>query len=128
MMSKASESMATQHRESGNLLVALQEAQTRFGYLPPEFMVELADSLGVPVNDVYGVASFYSFLSTIQSDLFFILNRMNWLVSFIVYFVFHLIILAYFFKRLGIFFLIVSAAVSIYLIPLPIGVPAPTKT
>ena len=55
--------MATQHQESGNLLVALKEAQTRFGYLPQEFMVELADSLGVPVNDVYGVASFYSFLS-----------------------------------------------------------------
>jgi len=55
--------MATQRQESGNLLVALQEAQTRFGYLPPEFMVELAGSLGVPVSDVYGVASFYSFLS-----------------------------------------------------------------
>ena len=63
MMSKASESVATQRQESGNLLVVLKEAQARFGYLPPEFMVELADSLGVPVNDVYGVASFYSFLS-----------------------------------------------------------------
>jgi NADH:ubiquinone oxidoreductase subunit E len=27
-------------------------------------MTELAESLGVPVNDVYGVASFYSFLTT----------------------------------------------------------------
>ncbi len=56
--------MATQSQESENLLAALKEAQTRFGYLPQEFMVELADSLGVPVNDVYGVASFYSFLAT----------------------------------------------------------------
>jgi len=56
--------MATRYQESGNLLVVLKEAQAKFGYLPQEFMVELADSLGVPVNDVYGVASFYSFLST----------------------------------------------------------------
>ena len=45
-------------------MVALQEAQTRLGYLSPELMVELADSLNVPVNDVYGVASFYSFIAT----------------------------------------------------------------
>jgi NADH-quinone oxidoreductase subunit E len=46
-----------------NLLVALKNAQTRTGYISQEFMAELAESLGVPVNDVYGVASFYSFLS-----------------------------------------------------------------
>ena len=62
-MSKVSKNITTQRRESGNLLVALKEAQARFGYLPQEFMAELADSLGVPVNDVYGVATFYSFLS-----------------------------------------------------------------
>ena len=45
-------------------MVALQEAQTRLGYLSPELMVELADSLNVPVNDIYGVASFYSFIAT----------------------------------------------------------------
>jgi NADH-quinone oxidoreductase E subunit len=54
----------SQNNTSQNLLVALKEAQTRFGYLPQEFMAELADSLDVPVNDVYGVASFYSFIST----------------------------------------------------------------
>jgi NADH-quinone oxidoreductase subunit E len=47
-----------------NLLVALKQAQTRFGCLTPEVLVELADSFEVPVNDVYGVASFYSFLAT----------------------------------------------------------------
>ena len=47
-----------------NLLVALQQAQTRFGYLPQDFMVEMAGSLNIPVNDVYAVASFYSFLAT----------------------------------------------------------------
>jgi NADH-quinone oxidoreductase subunit E len=48
---------------SKNLLVALQEAQAKFGYLSPALMIELARSLDVPVNEVYGVASFYSFLS-----------------------------------------------------------------
>jgi NADH-quinone oxidoreductase subunit E len=54
--------VAARNRAPQNLLVALKEAQTRLGYLPRDFMTELADSLGVPVNDVYGVASFYSFL------------------------------------------------------------------
>ncbi len=59
-----SKEVASQNKAPENLLVALKEAQTRLGYLPPEFMAELAESLDVPVNDVFGVASFYSFLST----------------------------------------------------------------
>ena len=46
-----------------NLLVVLKEAQAKFGYLSPALMMELARSLDVPVNEVYGVASFYSFLN-----------------------------------------------------------------
>jgi NADH-quinone oxidoreductase subunit E len=46
-----------------NLLRALQEAQARDGQVTPEFMTGLAESLGLPENDVYAVASFYSFLS-----------------------------------------------------------------
>ena len=49
---------------SENLLVALKEAQAKFGYLSPALMTEVARSLAVPVNHVYGVASFYSFLNT----------------------------------------------------------------
>ena len=59
-----SKEVASRNKAPENLLVALKEAQTRLGYLPPEFMAELAESLDVPVNDVFGVASFYSFLST----------------------------------------------------------------
>jgi len=59
-----SKEVASRNKAPENLLVALKEAQARFGYLPPEFMAELAESLDVPVNDVFGVASFYSFLST----------------------------------------------------------------
>jgi len=46
-----------------NLLVALKEAQAKFGYLSSALMMELARSLDVPVNEIYGVASFYSFLN-----------------------------------------------------------------
>ncbi len=54
----------TFHSEvSENLLVVLKEAQAKFGCLSPALMIELARSLDVPVNEVYGVASFYSFLS-----------------------------------------------------------------
>ncbi len=42
----------------------LKEAQHKFGYVPEEVMAELAESLEMPINDVYGVASFYSFIST----------------------------------------------------------------
>src|SRR4030042_4849530 len=59
-----SKKVASQNKEPENLLIALKEAQTKFGYLPQDFMAELADSLDVPVNDVYGIASFYSFLAT----------------------------------------------------------------
>ena len=55
--------MATRQQEPANLLVALKEAQCQFGYLSPELMTELADSLDMPLNYVYGVASFYSFLA-----------------------------------------------------------------
>lgn len=58
-----SKTIASHRGAPENLLMALQEAQAKFGYLSSEFMTELADSLRVPVNDVYGVASFYSFLA-----------------------------------------------------------------
>ena len=56
--------ISTQRKGPEDLLVLLKEAQNKFGYLPEEVMAELAESLELPVNDVYGVASFYSFLST----------------------------------------------------------------
>ena len=58
-----SKKVASPKQAPENLLLMLKEAQTRLGYLPSEFMAELAESLDVPVNDVFGVASFYSFLS-----------------------------------------------------------------
>jgi NADH-quinone oxidoreductase subunit E len=45
------------------LLVLLQKAQNELGYLSEESMAELAKSLDLSISDVYGVATFYSFLS-----------------------------------------------------------------
>jgi NADH-quinone oxidoreductase subunit E/NADP-reducing hydrogenase subunit HndA len=50
--------------ERGDLLPILKEGQARYGYLPPEFLEGIAEALDLPVSEIYGVASFYSFLST----------------------------------------------------------------
>ncbi|TET67315.1 MAG: NADH-quinone oxidoreductase subunit NuoE [Dehalococcoidia bacterium] len=57
------EGILTPSRGREDLIELLKEAQQRFGYVPEEVMTELAQSLEIPINEVYGVASFYSFLS-----------------------------------------------------------------
>ena len=63
-MNKTPAGVSVQSRDHQNLLVLLEEAQNRFGYLSQELMVELAESLGISISEVYGVATFYSFLYT----------------------------------------------------------------
>jgi NADH-quinone oxidoreductase subunit E len=46
-----------------NVLVRLKKTQSQFGYIPEKSITEIAKSLDVPVSEVYGVATFYSFLS-----------------------------------------------------------------
>jgi NADH:ubiquinone oxidoreductase subunit E len=46
------------------LLAKLKQAQLQHGYVSKEFMAETARSLQIPVGEVYGVTTFYSFLST----------------------------------------------------------------
>ncbi len=53
-------SSAPRHDE---LLSMLEDAQREFGCLTEEFITKTAASLDMTVSDVYGVASFYSFLS-----------------------------------------------------------------
>jgi len=60
---KTSKKAASSQQEPADLLVALKEAQRQNSYLSEALMTELADSLNVPLNYVYGVASFYSFLA-----------------------------------------------------------------
>ena len=44
----------------GGLMPALQKAQGIYGYLPKEVMIIIAEELGVPLSEVYGVATFYA--------------------------------------------------------------------
>ena len=62
-MSKTAEGNQTQSQEKKDLLVLLERAQSRSGYLSQETITELAAALGLSISEVYGVASFYSFLS-----------------------------------------------------------------
>jgi len=47
-------------KKQGNLIPILQKVQDRLGYLPREVMAEIADFLGIPAIDVYGVVTFYN--------------------------------------------------------------------
>jgi NADH-quinone oxidoreductase E subunit len=51
-------------KDRADLVMCLQEAQRRYGHVSEEVIAALAESLAIPVHEVYGVASFYSFLST----------------------------------------------------------------
>lgn len=46
--------------EAGALMPVLHEAQNIYGYLPAEVQTVIAEGLGVPLAEVYGVATFYS--------------------------------------------------------------------
>ncbi len=63
-MNKSSETIPIRGKGQEDLLVLLEEAQDKFGYLSGECLTEMAKELGLSVSDVYGVATFYSFLST----------------------------------------------------------------
>ena len=44
----------------GPLMPIMQHAQESFGYLSLETQLLIADMLGIPVTEVYGVATFYA--------------------------------------------------------------------
>ncbi len=46
--------------DSSQLILALQQVQERFAYVPPEAVRQIARHLRVSESEVYGVASFYS--------------------------------------------------------------------
>ena len=63
-MSNHSQRLSNQNADGQGLLMQLKETQRKSGYLSDEVMRELAESLGFTVSEVYGVATFYSFLAT----------------------------------------------------------------
>ena len=46
--------------EQGAVIPVLQRAQAIYGYLPAEVLQHIAKRLGVPLSQVYGVATFYA--------------------------------------------------------------------
>ena len=46
--------------EKGCLMPIMQRAQDIYGYLPQEVLTIISDELGVPLEKIYGVATFYS--------------------------------------------------------------------
>jgi NADH-quinone oxidoreductase subunit E len=62
-MSKIGKGTKPRSQEKRDLLVLLERAQSRSGYLSKDTIAELAAALGLSIGEVYGVASFYSFLS-----------------------------------------------------------------
>lgn len=52
------------HAKDANVLELLKERQNKFGYISEDFIAETAKNFNMPVGEVYGVATFYSFLST----------------------------------------------------------------
>lgn len=60
----AGRGVITPPKDRADLVERLKEVQRRNGHVSEVAIVELAESLAIPVHEVYGVASFYSFLST----------------------------------------------------------------
>ena len=54
------EILGSHKKEKKNLIPLLQEVQTKVGYLPKKTMQEIADFLGMPEVEVWGVATFYN--------------------------------------------------------------------
>jgi NADH-quinone oxidoreductase subunit E len=44
----------------GTLIPILQKAQDIYGYLPPEAIKRISEKTGIPLSQIYGVATFYS--------------------------------------------------------------------
>jgi NADH:ubiquinone oxidoreductase subunit E len=49
----------------GVLIQVLHQAQGVFGWLPEQVQIKVADGLGTPLSEVYGVATFYSFFNIV---------------------------------------------------------------
>lgn len=55
--------ITSKYPDFSNLLRLLKEGQSKLGYLPENLLSDISESLGIALGDVYGVATFYSFLS-----------------------------------------------------------------
>lgn len=51
--------------QKGVLIQVLHHAQELFGWLPEKVQVKVAEGLNVPLSEVHGVITFYSFFNTV---------------------------------------------------------------
>ena len=51
--------------QRGSLIPVLQEIQDYYGYLPVEVQEIVAQGLGIPASEVYGVVTFYNFFTMV---------------------------------------------------------------
>ena len=56
----------TYKEKPGSLIMVLHAAQQIYGYLPIELQKFIAHKMNLPLSEVYGVVSFYSFFSTTE--------------------------------------------------------------
>lgn len=50
-------------KEATPLMLILSDVQTEFGYIPLDVQEIISDETGIPVSEIYGVVTFYSFFS-----------------------------------------------------------------
>jgi NADH:ubiquinone oxidoreductase subunit E len=51
--------------QKGELITVLHRAQDLFGYLPLEVQTHVGEKMSIPLSEIYGVITFYSFFTMI---------------------------------------------------------------
>jgi NADH-quinone oxidoreductase subunit E len=54
-----------QHKDGGSIISVLEEIQARYHYLPQDAMILISEKTGVPLSQLYSVATFYHAFSLI---------------------------------------------------------------
>ena len=63
--------------QKGALMPVLQGAQEIYGYLPVEVQKMVSDGLGIPLEEIYGVATFYSQFTLVPKGQYKIFNKLS---------------------------------------------------
>jgi NADH:ubiquinone oxidoreductase subunit E len=63
MLHDIDEIIDSHRRQPGAVIPVLRKSQRIVGYLPTQLIAYIANGLGLPTSDVFGVASFYSLFS-----------------------------------------------------------------
>ena len=62
-LAEVDEIVQKNREKPGALIPVLEDVQSALGYLPVAIQVKVAQGLNIPIADVYGVVSFYSFFT-----------------------------------------------------------------